>query len=125
MRKVLLLLCLIGMLPSVLMAQQLSNREKRKINMEVLKALNQYEATQSLRGDVSKYQFLDLFENQDTLIYCDLLDYATIDDKINLQTYVELLSKKTFVESTIKDVIKLNHKDKMMVGIHRSRLKRH
>lgn len=108
MRKVLLLLCLIGMLPSVLMAQQLSNREKRKINMEVLKALNQYEATQSLRGDVSKYQFLDLFENQDTLIYCDLLDYATIDDKINLQTYVELLSKKTFVESTIKDVIKLN-----------------
>lgn len=108
MKKVLLLFCLIGLMPSILMAQQLTNRERRRINIEVLKALNQYEATQTLRGDVSKYQFLDLFENQDTLIYCDLLDYATNDDKINLQTYVDLLSKKTFVEARIKDVVKLN-----------------
>ena len=69
-----LLLCI--WLPVSSVAQTLSNKEKRRINVKLLEAIEQYESNATIYDENTKYAFLELCDS-DALIYCDLMDHAT------------------------------------------------
>lgn len=105
MKKVLLIVGLLCVVHSVTMAQTLTNRERRRIKTEVLNTIEQYESTFTIHSESAKYRFLELFDNVRSRIYCDLMDYYSEDGKIEVDTYVELLSQKQLVESEVRNLV--------------------
>ncbi len=104
MRKLLPILLLCVVVPSSIVAKSLSNREKRKIYMDVINAVEIYEHSATVRDNGSKYNFINMFRTPQTRIYCDLLDYHSGDGKIEVLEYLDLLSQKNLVEVKIHDL---------------------
>lgn len=93
-------------LPAISTAQTLTNKERRNMNLKLLNAIEIYESASTIQDANAAYDFIDLFESDDSRIYCDLLDYTSEDHKISVSEYVNLLSEKKFVEISLKDLQK-------------------
>lgn len=93
-------------LPLAAIAQSMTNTERRRMNLAILEAIEKYEMSSTLQGDYAKYDFLDLFEDPNTRIYCDLLDYTSEDGKITVAEYADLLLSKKLVDTSIRQVRK-------------------
>lgn len=106
MKRVLLILLLFVVLPLTTIAQSLSNRARRTIYTDVINAIECYEMSATVRDEGAKYNFLNLFRSPDTRIYCDLMDYYSTDNKIEVLEYLDLLAKKSLVEVEIKNIVK-------------------
>lgn len=93
-------------LPIISTAQNMTNKERRRMNLALLDAIEKYETASTFQGYDASFNFLDLFESDSTRIYCDLMDYTSADGKIGVVEYASLMSEKDLVECVIKDVRK-------------------
>ena len=100
-----LALYVVALLPSIVNAQTLTNKERRHINMRLLNLINQYEIGASAYDDNTKYQFLDLYKDKNVLIYSDLLDYEPAQ-KIPVEDYVRNLVTKQNLSVEMSDVVR-------------------
>lgn len=102
--KLLIVLCLL--LPQLVLAQTLSNKDKRHINMRLLNLIEQYEENATLHNDGARYAFRKLFKDPyQTLVYSDMLDYSA-GQLITADKYIEQMSNKENVSIKIMDVSK-------------------
>lgn len=93
-----------------LAAQSLDNVTRRKMNFAVLNALDDYQLATAINSRSDKYRFIQLFENPDALIFCDLFNSGeTYKTKITVQDYADfLMNKCENVNAEITDVKKGN-----------------
>lgn len=59
-------------------AQTLTNRDRRHVNTRVLNIIEEYERTAAVNDDDTEYMFLDLFDNDQMQIICDVIDFRSI-----------------------------------------------
>ncbi|MBR4996045.1 MAG: hypothetical protein IKY82_08290 [Alistipes sp.] len=98
-----ILAVLVVLLPSLVDAQTLTNRERRHINMRLMNLINQYEMGAAAYDDNTRYQFLDLYKDNGVQIYSDLLDYEPAQ-KVSVEDYVNSLLTKQNLSIEMKDV---------------------
>ncbi len=107
MRKGVIAIFLIALFaPALGLSQPLTNQERRKINASVLNAIELYEMCATNHDANAQYQFLSLFNDSDIRIYCDLMDYSSTDDKIELEDYVQRLAQTRLTNIRISEVKK-------------------
>lgn len=91
------------LMPCFAIAQTMSNKEQRHINMKLLNLIEQYELTASLYDDGAKYAFMQLFSDDNVLIYSDILDYKA-GNQINVAEYIKMLGSKENVSIHMMNV---------------------
>lgn len=89
--------------PFMAKAQTLSNQERRHINMRLLTLIEQYEINASLYDEANRYAFMQLFENEDTPVYSDMLDYAA-GKSVSVSEYVKVLGERYNISTHIMNV---------------------
>lgn len=108
MKRFLLILAVFVGIIGTTFAQKLSNRERREINYQALRVVEQYETLSALNNDDARSEFIYLFDKQNIKIYNDILGHPNNSPKIGLRAYVEYLTKQKSVSYKIKDLTKLN-----------------
>jgi len=112
-----ILFLLIG-LPSMLISQNLSNAQRRYMMMDLLELVENYEKYSSLKDTEVSSLYLDLFENDNLIIYNDLLGLSNAEN-LSVNEYVNLLKNKgsrIWIKNiTIREVYKST--DKWMARI--------
>ncbi len=96
--------------PGYLHAQELSNAEKRRINLKVLNTLEQYERTAALSDEEEIYMFKELFHSLDsTYVVQDLMGVKDYLSEVSVQEYLNLATATTTgIDLTLYDVRKGN-----------------
>lgn len=100
------LICL--SVPTLLMAQPLTNKQRRQINAQVLYVIEEYERYASLGDDDAQYYFETLFTN-DAQIQSDMIGSPYFLKHISVEEYVEQFNPdfiKGYTLVTIGDVVK-------------------
>lgn len=88
-------------------AQNLSNKERRRINLKVLTLIEEYERTASLSDSEEIYSFLELFQSPETQVYCDLMGTTSYQKSVTAREYVQnATSNNNNLEITVKNVRK-------------------
>ena len=88
-------------------AQTLTNRDRRHVNTRVLNIIEEYERTAAVNDDDTEYMFLDLFDNDQMQIICDVIGFPEYLSKVTVADYVRALrSDAIAVTMEIKDVNK-------------------
>lgn len=106
MKKILLLIALsMVFLSSTLSAQNISNTEKRKMNLVFLRTLERLEEVSDLSSHADANEFVSMFRNQDCLIYNDLIGVVD-EDEIPLMEYVSFVRKMKDVKVMFRNVRK-------------------
>ena len=108
MKKILLVLVVCVGVIGATFAQTLSNKERREINYQVLKLVEQYESLLALNNEDVRSEFIYLFDKQDVKIYNDILGHPDNSMKIGLRAYIEYLTKQKSVSYKIKNLSKIN-----------------
>lgn len=100
------LICL--SVPTLLMAQPLTNKQRRQINAQVLYVIEEYERYASLGDEDAQYYFETLFTN-DAQIQSDMIGAPSFLQHISVEEYVEQFNPdfiKGYTLVTIGDVVK-------------------
>ncbi len=89
-------------------AQSLDNVSRRKMNLAVLNALDDYQLATAINSKSDKYRFLQLFDTPDALIFCDLFNSGeSYKTKITVHDYADfLMNKCENVNADITDIRK-------------------
>lgn len=102
-----ILSCTLLLLPLVVGAQTLSNKERRELNACILSLVKDYERNASLQDEESEYVFRSLFENDDVCVFCDVPGAASYMTEMSLSDYVSLLKEYSpGLSMVMKDVVK-------------------
>lgn len=106
MRKYLLIVVLLSLTVNI-MAQSISNKERRTINYKVLELIEEYERTASLSDSEEMDSFSYLFQSMESKIFCDLMGTRQYMEKVSLRDYVKAASANVRdLDITVKDVRK-------------------
>lgn len=88
-------------------AQEISNKEKRSLNMKLLNIIEEYERTSKFSDSEEVYSFMDLFKSQDSRVFCDLMGTKSYMTSVSLKDYVKAASSNVRdLDVEIKDVRK-------------------
>lgn len=74
-------------------AQTLTNKERRHINTKALSVIEDYERYATLYDEDAEYAFINLFDNEHTMVVCDIMGFAGYLEKIPLSEYVDALRR--------------------------------
>lgn len=94
---------LVLIFPTLLVAQSLSNAERRAMNTSLLILIEEFEKHSPLYDESSRYAFRTLFSEDNPTIYSDMMDYS-YGQNIGLEEYMASLSKRRNVSIEIKNV---------------------
>lgn len=85
-----------------LSGQTLTTKQQRNMNMRLLELVEKYEMYSLAYDKAAVYSFIDLFENKDTEVYNDMLEFP--EKAVPVETYIRNLSKQENISVVIKNV---------------------
>ena len=105
-KMIFLLICLL-LVPSLVDAQSLTNRERRYINSRVLTVIEEYERYATVHDDEAEYAFGSLFAHDGVPVTCDMIGFPSYLEQIPVSGYIKLMrAAASTVTMVIKDVRK-------------------
>lgn len=92
-------------------AQSLDNATRRKLNLAVLNSLDDYQLASAINSKSDRYRFVQLFENPENSIFCDLFNSGVLyRSKVTVTQYADfLMSKCENVNAEISSVRKIDY----------------
>lgn len=104
MKRVFMLMALsLVLFSAALSAQNISNTEKRKMNMVFLESIERLESVSDLSSVSEANEFISMFRDQDMMIYNDLIGVHE-GNRIKLLEYVSVLRQMQNVEVVFRNV---------------------
>lgn len=95
------------LLPVVVMAQTLTNSQRRHVNSKVLTLVEDYERYATLYDEDAQWYFEELFKNGNSKVLCDMIGSEKYLETVSVKEYTSLLMKYSMNTTiTIKDVRK-------------------
>ena len=85
-------------------AQTLSTRQKWEANTCILESIQKYETNLDIHDNFAERDFRSLFQSDDILVYCDILDYKC-GERIPLDEYIDELSKRENISYELMDLM--------------------
>lgn len=102
-----------------LSAQNISNTEKRKMNLVLLNTIERLETVSQMSSTSYANEFISMFRDHDEMIYNDLIGVQD-GDKIPLMEYASALRRMKDVEVVFRNVVKSDvfvHKGSLCVRV--------
>ncbi len=109
MKRNLAIALLVVLFSQTVLAQELTNAEKRRINLKVLNTIEQYERTSALSDEDEVYMFRELFPSDSTYLPLDLMGVRNYMSSVTVKEYMDIVAATTFgLDISIYDVKKGN-----------------